>query len=872
MKPHRLASMLKWATSLDLETDLIQPGLSAPPPVLGSAAEVGPHELAPNGMCVHCGKTRFDTSWCIHGQLLTMEQVYALFEAVLDNPEAILVGANIVFDLLVLAVEYAKHGHDVMSKIFAMYDPYEEIIRGDCDGRVFEIQLAEPLHAIAQGHCGKYALSREQLKSKRTNRAGRYSLDNVTIEVLGRDDAKVNDIFRGRYGQFRGVPHHLLPFQAHQYPVDDAKNTHEDALAQAGYLPAVWPHDWVEVTFGNGDGGLACKHCRTVMGNNAPTACMRVQPRRNLGGLARQAYFAWAAELGRAWGLHVPQDMVDALEKKVDDAAKTASEPFVKAGIIRENGTENQSVLKQLVAAAYGSRDICPTCNGSGRVPNVTPKGVKNTVTCPACDGTKLLLVPSVPRSDGGGVAKARDVLTESGNELLMEYAEQPSKKIKTTYIPMLRRGRACNVCGRTGVKTKYKTAHEDWCTAPNGEAGYRPIPLLPSIDPLKETERAAVEDGLHGIPRKGGIRECIRSRPGYVFSSEDYTAGELITLAHNCLRYVGWSKLAEALNKGIDVHTALAGTICGKSYDEMMKAKKAKEKWADWLRQVGKKCNFGFGGGMAELEFILRPCRGDQDLFTPCPGGPSKREMKVDGIKQLVEGFVGIRPCILMDHEDYCGRDGEKVLMYNDKPTGSPVCIRCLHAGKRARAGWFTQWPEMHDYFKHVKKVISVEGPSGTPEVTYDDGMIRGGVGYTDCANGYFQRTLAKAAKAAFCAIQRECVCRGVRVRNSEMMTSRFANMESPLYGSRAILLFHDETIAEHPESVASEAAFRVSELMVEALRWQCPKMYEGVKADPCLMRALYKGAEAVYQIGKDGDHSKPCGPEDRLIPWEPN
>jgi hypothetical protein len=93
-------------------------------------------------------------------------------------------------------------------------------------------------------------------------------------------------------------------------------------------------------------------------------------------------------------------------------------------------------------------------------------------------------------------------------------------------------------------------------------------------------------------------------------------------------------------------------------------------------------------------------------------------------------------------------------------------------------------------------------------------------------------------------------------------MMDSRFNGMESPLLGSRAVLLFHDEIIAEHPESVASDAAWRVSEIMVEALRWQCPDMYDAVKAEPTLMRALYKGASPVYATGTT----------DTLIPWEPS
>lgn len=828
MKTYRLDGMMQTAIGFDLETDLVQPGLKSPPFVLGSAAEVGPD-----------GK--------LHGAILSKDDVRFLFETILHNPQVVLCGANIVFDLLVLAVDYAKRGIDVMPLIFAMYDPEGTIVRGDCDGRVFEIQLAEPLHAIAQGHHRKHALSGETIINKETGRPGRYSLDTVTFEVQGREDAKINDRFRKSYHQFHDVPIEQLPFEAVQYPIDDAVNTVGDALAQAGHLPSVNVHEWRSTPQ-----GLYCRYCSAPNAPSTPQACMRKQRRRNLQGLALQSYFHWAVQLGSAWGFYVPQDEVDKLEKRIDDAREIAIKPFQAVGIIRENGTEDQSVLKSMVAVAYGARDICAECNGLGKVPSPKTNG-RTKINCPACDGVKLALPPTVPRSDGGGIGKSRDVLCESGDELLMDYGEQPSKKIKTTYIPLLRRGRACNVCGSTGAATKYKKAHEDWCTAPNGEAGFRPIPLCPNVDPLLETERAAIEDGLHGLPRKGGVRECFWARPGYLLSSEDYTAGELVTLAWNCLRLVGYSKLADALNKKIDVHSALAGTFVGKSYEEMMRAKKALEKWADDLRQVGKKANFGFGGGMAELEFILKPCRADPDLFTPCPNGPTMRIIN----EKEVRGFNGVRPCILMDGEDYCGRPGEKIVMYNDKPC-SPVCKRCLDAGKRAREGWFRQWPEMSPkdgYFKKIKEQIKNPGPSGTPEITYLDGMVRGGVGFCDGANGHFQRTLAHASKSAFAQVQRECADRTWRVRSSEMMKSRYDGGESPLYGSRAIANFHDEIIAEHPRSVASDGAIRISEVMVETLRWHCPELAPAVFAEPTLMGKLYKGAQPVWKDGiKDG------------------
>jgi hypothetical protein len=117
----------------------------------------------------------------------------------------------------------------------------------------------------------------------------------------------------------------------------------------------------------------------------------------------------------------------------------------------------------------------------------------------------------------------------------------------------------------------------------------------------------------------------------------------------------------------------------------------------------------------------------------------------------------------------------------------------------------------------------------------------------------------LSDVAKAAFCQVQRECCDSTIRVESSEHMTSLFAGDSSPLLGSRAIMLAHDEAICEHPEGVAAEAATRVSEIMTETFRWYCPELSPAIQALPTLMRKLYKGAEPVYENG-------------RLMPWEPS
>ena len=208
------------------------------------------------------------------------------------------------------------------------------------------------------------------------------------------------------------------------------------------------------------------------------------------------------------------------------------------------------------------------------------------------------------------------------------------------------------------------------------------------------------------------------------------------------------------------------------------------------------------------------------------------------------------------MDGADRCGVS--KITEYKGKPC-VPVCEQCVASAKRLREFWFRQWPEMRDYFAVVQQMLEDPRSPGDSEIVHlRTDRVRGGVAFCDGANGLFQGLLADAAKDAFYQIQRECTDRSVRVENSEHMDSVFAGGPSPLFGSRAIMLAHDETICEHPEDVAAEAATRVSEAMVESLRAKCPGVSKACEAKPTLMRFLAKSAEPVYVNG-------------RLVPWEP-
>lgn len=823
MKLARLRSMLHTAVSFDLETHLTQPGLPAPPPVLGSIA-----------MYQNEG---------IVGELLGKRSASAAFMAIVRDAARVLVGANIQFDVLVQAVYQARLGVDIMPLVLEMYDAGNRAVTGDVDGRVFDALIGLQLSDIAGGWLGTDPRTGKQIINPETGKRGRYSLAYVTSRLRGRDNAKINDRFRQSYALFDATLDEAerrgeieatlaqLPDEARTYPVDDAVNTHENALALVGAIESVGVHDWREEPGAH----VVCRRCGASPG--APSECRAAYAHDNLHDHSRQVYMDLCLRLGAAWGLATDQAAVDALEAAWQaEHTPEAMQEFVDAGIVRPDGTVNESHLKKLVARAYGATAPCPTCAGTGKVPSPKTEG-RTKINCKACDGTALELPDAVPRADAGGVGKGRDVLNESGDNLLGNYAAKlEGQKIPKTYIPWLR--------GRD----------RDGALHPG-------VPLITSTRVLLETGRSA-NDTAGTLPRTGGVRECIVARAGRVLSSNDYPAGELITHAQSCLWIVGDSELARALNNGLDAHLDLAAFTLGISYEEATSRRKAKEKRIVDQRQIEKPPNFGYPGRMGPARLVIQQRR-QNDVHTPDPNGPS---MIPDGKGGKIRGWRGLRFCLVANFADRCGI--EKVAQWNGRDLGGLYCKRCIEYAVQARKNWLMKWPENVAYFDHVKRVDE----SGMPQVQHVSKRLRGfRQGQIDendepinsgnaIANGYFQALLADAAKNAYMAATRECYDPTVRIRSHVDCASRWEGYASPLYGSRLPLFAHDEIIGDHPADVAPEAAWRNAELMEESLEIFCPNMVRAIrgKVRPALMRKLYKSAEEKYENG-------------RLVPWEP-
>lgn len=225
-------------------------------------------------------------------------------------------------------------------------------------------------------------------------------------------------------------------------------------------------------------------------------------------------------------------------------------------------------------------------------------------------------------------------------------------------------------------------------------------------VEPMLDTGRCALsKPPIQQIPRKGGYRDCfIPRRQGFVFISVDYNTLELRTLAQSCLWIVGWSKLAESINTGLDPHLDLAAQLLNITYEEALKRKHDPE--VKNARQLAKIANFGFPGGLQPEAFI-----------------------------------------------EYAAGYGVKITLWESRNLYN---------------NWKAKWPEVVPYFAHIKsqtKSNSLSFTGGTvtlhapPDSDLFEGLTRGGVSFTQAANFCFQGPAARGAKEALFEIVEDCL-----------------------------------------------------------------------------------------------------------------
>jgi hypothetical protein len=120
-------------------------------------------------------------------------------------------------------------------------------------------------------------------------------------------------------------------------------------------------------------------------------------------------------------------------------------------------------------------------------------------------------------------------------------------------------------------------------------------------------------------------------------------------------------------------------------------------------------------------------------------------------------------------------------------------------------KAAWLRRWPEMDAYMRLAGK--ATRGGRATAKQVFS-GRLRGGCGYTDFANGFFQGLGSDAAKEAMIALVWEC----------------YADTESPLFGCRVENFIHDEWLIATPRTHLLIRAARVGHVVSTAANLWLP------------------------------------------------
>lgn len=116
-----------------------------------------------------------------------------------------------------------------------------------------------------------------------------------------------------------------------------------------------------------------------------------------------------------------------------------------------------------------------------------------------------------------------------------------------------------------------------------------------PRFSPLMRTGRTSCQKpNMQNVPREEGVRGMYVPTAGTLLYAADYSQLELCALAQSCLRWYGYSKMAEVINAGEDLHRWFAAVILDKDPAYINKGE----------RQTAKACNFGFPGGLGLAKF----------------------------------------------------------------------------------------------------------------------------------------------------------------------------------------------------------------------------------------------------------------------------
>jgi hypothetical protein len=619
--------------ALDTETHLIQPGLLTPPLVCvswaHSARDIGGNPATRDGYVRNFTFSDHEAygERTLHAGVLRHDQALPLVEELLSTDDIILVGANVSYDMGVIA---AKWPH-LLRKIYAAYD----------HGRLRDVLIRQKLLDIAAG-CYRGYFDQHN----RWTQFG-YSLDALSIRILGAKLDKGSDGWRMRYNELENVPLADWPKRALDYPCEDATTPILVHDAQEEYRERGWLEDE-----------------------------------------DRQCAADWALHLQSVYGVRTNPTRISKLVRETTTTLDRLREALVGGGLVRVKvGVRSKKVKITRDTKAAKAR-MEATMTGLGRPIKLT---------------------------DTGQTSLDEDACDQSGDKLLSYYAQYTSlSTILTKDVPVLLAGT------RVPIQPHYEILLETGRTSASGDAkgdgaiGY-PIqtirrsmePRCPMCEAKNSPSALKCKKCEFAMIPVTGIRECFAPRFGWLYADADYDGVELRGFSQVCINTVGFSRMGERLNAGMDVHLDVAAQLLSITYEYAYEALKGKhgDEWQKKVkdaRQLAKALNFGLPGGLSAAG---RDGHG--------------------GFREYARASFGL----------------------------NLSAERCVELKEQ----WFATWPEASEYFRWVRTQLDPVTQKAHL-IQFYSGRHRGEVSFTEAANGNFQALAADAAKASLYAISRAC------------------------------------------------------------------------------------------------------------------
>jgi hypothetical protein len=364
---------------------------------------------------------------------------------------------------------------------------------------------------------------------------------------------------------------------------------------------------------------------------------------------------AWALDLAASWGFRTDRERTLQLEAELLEELATWRQVAQECGRFVRKGVKQSKNLNK-IREEVAKRVERPHLTKKGQI--ATTREQLREVPCPVC-GEDF----DAHNKDGFQPCETDDI------KVIGLWATSEVTRVEkklSTYVKVLKQG--------------------------------FDVPINCRYNPIIETFRTSSSGpNVQNWPRSG-IRHCIVPRDGWVYAFCDLDTVEMGTLAQVCIDLFGYSKLADAINEGKDLHLYFASKLLQISYEECVARFKAKDPeihGSDGARQFSKIALYGYSGGMGVDAFI--------DYAKTAYG------MIVD--RSLAER---------------------------------------LH-------GEYREHFEMHDYFEHCSNLVGQEGYCKFM-VFPRSGLVRGRVRYTAVCNSPFQHLAAMMAKGALYQTTKEC------------------------------------------------------------------------------------------------------------------